>query len=122
MRAITTKVAAGSRSSNRSRKGDAKIRYEWLRDAIGAADSYMDRITLTTAPMMPYYCSRHSCWHTGHDRKAATGRALTYSRTCVARERLRREIAFLSSIIVDHAIAEPRRAGDTVGAGLPGDL
>ena len=80
-----------------------KIGYEDLRQAIAAADSYMDRIAIMRGPMVPYFCSRHSCWHTGHNNKMAGSIASRYSDTCLTRERLRREIRILEGLVyTDH--------------------
>lgn len=86
--------------SSGSWRCDSKKQYLCLRDAICAADSYMDRIAMTRAPMMPYYCPRHLCWHTGHNTRVPMELAAPYSRHCAARERLRKEIAFLSGFVV----------------------
>jgi len=101
MKPVTKKIGSVMPRSRGSWKCDSKKQYVWLRDAIGAADGYMDRIAITRGPMMPYYCSRHSCWHTGHNSRASLETANTYSSHCVARERLRKEIAFLSDVIFD---------------------
>ena len=69
----------------------SKIRYKCLRDAIGAADAYMERIVITRSPMTPYYCKIHSCWHIGHSSKSSNIPA-RYPEKCVSRELLRQEI------------------------------
>ena len=46
-----------------------KVCYRYLRDAVQAADRYVERISVLMAPMVPYYCPAHSCWHIGHDKK-----------------------------------------------------
>ena len=38
-------------------------------DALSSAEDYMDQVTLTFAPMQPYWCNRHHVWHIGHDYK-----------------------------------------------------
>ena len=75
-----------------------KIRYKCLRDAIGAADSYMERIVITRSPMTPYYCKIHSCWLIGHSSKLSDIHD-RYPEKCVSRELLRQEIACLSEIM-----------------------
>ena len=106
MNANTKNVAPSRARLPGSWRCDSKKQYLCLRDAIGAADSYMDRVVITRAPMMPYYCPRHYCWHNGHNSRAPLGQAATYSMDCAARERLRKEIAFLSGVIFDVADSE----------------
>jgi len=74
-----------------------KSRFRHLRDAVQAADRYMERVPVTRAPMVPYYCPAHSCWHIGHDRKMSVELARTYEANCIRRQRLREEIKHLSS-------------------------
>lgn len=90
----------------------SKIRYKCLRDAIGAADAYMERIVITRSPMTPYYCKIHSCWHIGHSSKLSDIPA-RYPEKCVSRELLRREIACLSEImgLVDVLDISPESQG-----------
>lgn len=84
-----------------------KIRYEDLRQAIAAADSYMDRIAITRGPMVPYFCPKHSCWHKGHDNRMTGSIASQYSNMCVTRERLRQEIRALEDLMETNAHSEP---------------
>ena len=79
---------------------DYKIRYLEVSKAIAAADSYMDRITLTNAPMQPYYCKYHACWHIGHDRTKNTHYNHQYQTECVARHRLRGLIQGLNQALI----------------------
>jgi len=79
---------------------DYKIRFLNVRTAIAAADSYMDRITLTTLPMCPYYCGLHSCWHIGHDRTKSTNQDVDYQTRCVYRQRLRLQIQGLTRVLL----------------------
>lgn len=103
MKPIMKNIAPTRPGSRGSWRCDAKKQYLCIRDAIRAADRYMDRVAITRAPMVPYYCPRHICWHTGHNSRAPLDLANIYSRHCAARERLRREIAFLSNVLFDVA-------------------
>lgn len=103
MRPVTKNIVTARPGSRGSWRCDAKKQYLCIRDAIRAADGYMDRVVITRSPMVPYYCPRHICWHTGHNSRAPLELANAYSRHCAARERLRREIAFLSDVIFDVA-------------------
>ena len=78
---------------------NTKVRYVGLRDAIGAADSYMERVALTRRPMLPYYCPVHSSWHIGHSRRDPAIGTVAYSLRCVDRARLRRSISRWTSIL-----------------------
>ena len=79
---------------------DYKIRYPDVSAAIAAADSYMDRITLTSSPMRPYYCRFHSCWHIGHHRTNDTYHDADYQKRCVSRQHLRRQIQRLTRALI----------------------
>ena len=89
---------------NRNRKPlprcDCKVRYLDVSEAIAAADRYMDQITLTNAPMQPYYCRFHSCWHIGHDWTKDRFRNIEYQMECVSRQRLRRQIQGLTRTLI----------------------
>ena len=69
-----------------------KRRYTDLSEATAAADSLMDRVALTQAPICPYPCKRHSCFHIGHQRWFNGDNAKVYSEGAWRRARLRREI------------------------------
>ena len=79
---------------------DYKIRYPDVRAAIAAADSYMDRITLTSSSMRPYYCRFHSYWHIGHNRTNDTYHDADYQKRCVSRQHLRRRIQRLTRTLI----------------------
>jgi len=85
----------------------SKICFPEVRSAIRAADGYMDRITLTGAPMVPYYCPIHVSWHIGHDRTRSDSYTIIYEKECLERERLRKEISGLLKVLqgIDAAIA-----------------
>ena len=69
---------------------DEKIHFEHKRDATKSADSYMERVSITFDPMVPYYCSHHSMWHTGHDTRFPEAQRAGYRAKCVERERIRK--------------------------------
>ena len=85
----------------------SKICFPEVRAAIRAADGYMDRITLTSAPMVPYYCPIHASWHIGHDRTRSDSYTRIYEKECLERERLGKEIGGLLKVLqgIDTAIA-----------------
>ncbi len=78
---------------------ESKRRFDSVRDAIQAADRYMDRITLTNGPMVPYYCPVHSTWHIGHNKRVSHTSVVEYVGRCVQRERLRDEISGLEFLV-----------------------
>ena len=45
-----------------------KVCYRHLREVVQAADRYVERIPVLMAPMVPYLCPAHRCWHIGHDK------------------------------------------------------
>lgn len=92
-----------------------KVRYRHVRDAVSAADRYMDRVPVLRAPMVPYYCPAHSCWHIGHDTGMSKPSATTYAWVCIHRERLRDEIDWLSDAL---GKSEPKGARQTQGGFL----
>ena len=76
-----------------------KSRFRAVRDAIQAADRFVDRVLLGSAPVVPYYCPAHSSWHIGHDWRMDRNLAKTYESVCISRERLREEIRGLSETL-----------------------
>jgi len=50
------------------KKCTLKRQFSTLCEAIQAADKYMDEIALVLAPMAPYRCKKHNCYHIGHNR------------------------------------------------------
>ena len=76
-----------------------KVCYRYLRDAGQAADRYVDRISVLMAPMVPYFCPAHRCWHIGHDKKMKRGPARDYEWMCIKRQKLREEIRCLSEVL-----------------------
>ena len=46
-----------------------KIFFSTRAEALDSASEYMEQVTLTFAPMQPYWCNRHQAWHIGHDYK-----------------------------------------------------
>jgi hypothetical protein len=79
---------------------DYKVRFLEVHKAMAAADRYMERITLTAAPMQPYYCKYHACWHIGHDRTKNTHYNHHYQMECVSRQRLRGLIQGLNRTLI----------------------
>ena len=71
---------------------EGKFRFTRRRDATRSADSYMDEVCMTFDPMVPYYCSHHLKWHTGHDSRFPKERRPEYHAKCVERERIRKRI------------------------------
>ena len=69
-----------------------KRRYPNLATATAVADSLMDRLALTQAPICPYWCIPHGCFHVGHQRRLTGDNAKAYSEVAWRRARLRREI------------------------------
>ena len=87
--------------NRKSRVGcDYKVRYLDVSEAIAAADWYMERITLTAAPMQPYHCEYHACWHIGHNRTKNAHYNHQYQTECVARHRLRGLIQGLNQALI----------------------
>ena len=80
-------------------KCGGKVCYRDLRDAVQAADRYVERIPVLWAPMVPYYCPAHRCWHIGHDRKMSKGMTMDYQRVCIGRQALRKRIHCLSEAL-----------------------
>ena len=72
-------------------KCDEKLGHEIKGDAIKSADSYMDRVSMTFSPMVPYYCRHHLIWHTGHDTRFPKALQAKYRIDCCERERIRKE-------------------------------
>jgi hypothetical protein len=95
------------RNLNSDIRCESKIRFRSIREATTAADGYMERIALTNAPMLPYYCKFHSCWHIGHDRTKTGSFARVYETECLQRGFLRKEINSLLEVLdeIDAALA-----------------
>ena len=89
---------------------ESKRRFDSVRDAIQAADRYMDRITLTNGPMVPYYCPVHSTWHIGHNKRVSHTSVVEYVGRCVQRERLRNEISGLELLVQSNLDLMPEAA------------
>jgi hypothetical protein len=85
--------------SHRYENCQVKSRFRAVRDAIQSADRFVDRVLWGSAPVVPYFCPAHSCWHIGHDRKMDTVLAKSYEASCISRERLRSEIKGLSETL-----------------------
>ena len=79
---------------------DYKVRFSEVHEAMAPADRYMERITLTAAPMQPYYCKYHACWHIGHDRTKNAHYIHQYQTDAVGRHRLRGMIQGLNQALV----------------------
>lgn len=45
-----------------------KLRFKTEEQALEASLTLTDRLALTAAPILPYRCGQHDCWHIGHDR------------------------------------------------------
>ena len=70
----------------------SKKRYtNWSAAAVDA-DSLMDRRALTFAPICPYWCENHGCFHIGHNSWLTGAKAKAYSEGAWQRTRLRRGI------------------------------
>ncbi len=44
-----------------------KRKFRRFCQAVHAADQYMEEMALVLKPMVPYRCSKHRCFHIGHD-------------------------------------------------------
>ena len=44
-----------------------KQSFKEYKDALEFAEDYMDKVSLTFHPMVPYWCERHDIWHIGHN-------------------------------------------------------
>jgi hypothetical protein len=75
---------------------DTKKRFPTIEDSAQAADRYMERMALVAAPMKPYQCKAHSCWHIGHSRWLRGRAADAYSVSARRRDRLRGEMMVLT--------------------------
>ena len=78
---------------------ESKIRFRSVSEATTAADGYMERVALTNAPTLRYYCKFHSCWHIGHDRTKTGSFARAYETECLQRDFLRKEIDRLLEVL-----------------------
>ena len=70
----------------------SKRKFSDLSAATNAADSLMDRRALTQAPICPYWCKRHNCFHIGHRRWLTPEDARSLCKAAWGRGILRREI------------------------------
>lgn len=46
---------------------DYKIRHRTREDADRAVEEYYEQIVLSVSPVEVYYCTRHDCYHLGHN-------------------------------------------------------
>jgi len=60
---------------------DEKIRYATLESADQAVVEYNERVVLTIDPVNPYRCSKHDCFHIGHQRPIA--QVIAFQRMCI---------------------------------------
>jgi len=88
-----------TRQTGRYSNCASKRQFESIRDAIQAADKYMDQITFTNGPMVPYHCPVHATWHIGHNKRIQHSSTMEYAVRCVQRERLREEISVLELLV-----------------------
>ncbi len=55
------------------KKCKEKERFGTFVEAKAFATAYMRDIVLTFHPMKAYYCSKHDCYHVGHDKYSREG-------------------------------------------------
>ena len=70
----------------------SKKRYTNRPAAAVDADFLMDRRALTFAPICPYWCGNHGCFHIGHNNWLTWMKAKAYSLEAWKRARLHGEV------------------------------
>ncbi len=85
-----------------------KRQFPTLCEAIQAADKYMDEIALVLAPMTPYRCNKHNCYHIGHNRYMNYDTMDVYSTASRARGKAIRQKSDIGRYVYDVSdIIEP---------------
>jgi hypothetical protein len=51
-----------------SKKCKLKYRFKTFAEATTFANTYMEDIVLTFYPMTAFYCTKHKCYHIGHNK------------------------------------------------------